>query len=157
MSGYIDICPGADLNNPADKTAKRAAWIGRNPDNLSQTGAYFRGPLWIGGTNTGNAPIVTDSTGNLSITGGSLIGVNTGVTFSGDAGGSVRINNSGAPGGPIPLDVIGKVRSSTGFRVGSADGATGHVTFTGSVNGVNGIIQPELCTQPAFRTSVPLS
>ena len=67
MSGYIDICPGASPTNPADKTAKRLAWIGRNPDNEGQTGAYFRGPVWIGGTSTANAPISVDSSGNVSI------------------------------------------------------------------------------------------
>ena len=118
-------------------------WFGQNPDG-SGTGAYIGGGLWIGGTNPGNAPIFADAYGNLTIRNGTLFGVGTGAIFSGDAGGSVRINNSSAPGGPVPLDVIGKVRSSTGFRVGSADGATGNVTFTGSANGVNGIIRLNL-------------
>jgi hypothetical protein len=69
MAGYIQVCPGADVNNPADLTAKRIIWVGRNPDSPSQWGAYFKGPVWIGGTNTGNAPFVADASGNLSLNG----------------------------------------------------------------------------------------
>ena len=135
------IAPGCDVSNESDIAAKTIGWFGMNPNGSRASGAWVGGGLWIGGTNAGNAPIFADATGNLTIRNGTLFGVGSGAIFSGDAGGSVRINNSSAPGGPVPLDVTGKVRSSTGFRVGNTDGATGYVTFTGSANGVNGIIR----------------
>lgn len=55
MATYVDICPGANPASPSDRTAKRIGWIGTNPDNPSQTGVYFKGPVWIGGTSTVNA------------------------------------------------------------------------------------------------------
>ena len=67
--GVFQVCPGANLSNPSDMTAKRIVWIGQNPDSPYQYGAYFRGPVWIGGTNPGNAPFVADSSGNLSLNG----------------------------------------------------------------------------------------
>jgi hypothetical protein len=66
---FFRFVPGADVNNPSDLTAKRIVWIGKNPDSPYQYGAYFKGPVWIGGTNTGNAPFVADSSGNLSLNG----------------------------------------------------------------------------------------
>ena len=69
MAGQIDICPGADPNNPTDRTAKRIAWIGRDPDNSSTTGAYFKQNLWVGGTNASNAPFQVNGSGNVSLSG----------------------------------------------------------------------------------------
>jgi hypothetical protein len=131
--GAIDPLSRWAQGNTADLAAKTIAWFGVNPLDGGKSGAWVGGGLWVGGTNAGNAPIFFDAYGHLTIVGGAI--------FSGDAGGSVRINNYNAPGGPVPLDVEGKIRSSTGYRVGSTNGATGNVTFTGTANGVAGIIQ----------------
>ena len=50
-------------------TAKRIIWLGKNPDSPYQFGAWFKGPMWIGGSNTSDAPLVADSYGDLSLNG----------------------------------------------------------------------------------------
>ena len=68
MSTFIDICPGANPASPSDRTAKRLAWIGTDPDNSSLHGAYFKGPVWIGGTSTADAAITANGSGTVVIT-----------------------------------------------------------------------------------------
>jgi len=61
MSNYIYVEPGY----------VPMGWIGTDPLGSGATGAWFK-KLWIGGTSTSNAPIVADSSGNVTINGASL-------------------------------------------------------------------------------------
>lgn len=78
MSAVMDICPGADASSPSSRAACRMGWIGTDPAGSGNTGAWFK-RVWIGGTSTSNAPIVADSSGNLSLN-GTLSVTNTATT-----------------------------------------------------------------------------
>ena len=147
--GYIQVCPGANLSDPADMTAKRIVWIGKNPDYPYQYGAYFRGPVWIGGTNTGNAPVTVDSSGNVSIDGILNVGSSGACFYNGsgsytkvwggamsitDSSGTSAIDMNGSPYNGItlyggrPIYCTGTVRADLGFISAGYAGASG--TFT---------------------------
>ena len=149
----IDLCPGADPTNPADRTAKRVAWIGRDPDNSSTTGAYFKNHLWVGGTNASNAPFQVDGSGNVFLSGTFNVGSSGACFYNGsgsytkvwggtlsitDSSGTSAIDMDGGPSNGIvvrgarPIYCTGHVRADLGFNVAGYDGATG--TFT-SANG----------------------
>jgi len=59
MSGYIWVKPGG----------VEQACMGYDPNGSGLTGAYFHGPVWIGGTSTSTAPFVADQYGSVSLQG----------------------------------------------------------------------------------------
>lgn len=65
MSGVIQVCPGANLADPADMLAKCTFWAGNDPSGSGLKGTWMK-KCWIGGTSPANAPLVVDVNGVVS-------------------------------------------------------------------------------------------